>query len=168
MMTLTTITAATSLLFAMPLCLAANQPSVRVEPSHLEGPRQLAPQTAAAVVRDYLESWQGMAAALEQNSADLLDENFVGSAHDKLADTIHQQAAMGIHTRYQDLSHDLQIVFYSPEGLSIQLVDNVEYDEQVFLADKTLATKRMRARYVVVLTPSEVRWRVRVLQADRE
>lgn len=167
-MTLRTLTAALPL-FAMPLCLAAaNQPSVHVDPSHLQGPRQLAPQTAAAVVRDYLESWQSMAAALQQNSPNLLDANFVGTAHDKLADTVHEQAVMGIHTRYRDLSHDLQIVFYSPEGLSIQLIDNVEYDEQVFLPDKELAARRMHARYVVVLTPSEVRWRVRLFQADRE
>ena len=167
MMTLRTQMAA-FFIFAMPLCLAADQPSVRVEPPNVKGPRQLEKQTAAAVVRDYLESWQSMAAALEQNRADLLDADFVGTAHDKLADTIRKQAGMGIHTRYQDLSHNLQIVFYSPEGLSVQLVDNVEYDEQVFLRDKALTTQHMHARYVVVLTPSEVRWRVRVFQADPE
>jgi predicted PhzF superfamily epimerase YddE/YHI9 len=73
---------------------------------------------------------------------------------------------LGIHTRYLERSHDLQIVFYSPEGLSIQLTDTVEYEEQVLDHDKVLATKPIRKRYLVVLAPAEVRWRVRIFQAE--
>ena len=152
----------------MPIAVWADQPAVRVEPSTLQGPRQLQDQTAAAVVRDYLESWQSLSAALEQNRPDLLDRDFVGIAHDTLVDTVHAQATAGIHTRYVDHSHDLQIVFYSPDGLSIQLVDDVEYEQQVFDHDKLLTSQPVHARYIVVLTPSEVRWRVRVLQAEKE
>jgi hypothetical protein len=71
-------------------------------------------------------------------------------------------------TSYQDRSHDIQITFYSPEGLSVELVDNVEYDVQVSDKDKVVATQPVHARYVVVMTPTEVRWRVRVLQAATE
>ena len=80
----------------------------------------------------------------------------------------HRGATIAVFRRnsYQDRAHDLQIVFYSPEGLSIQIVDTVDYDEQVLDHDKVLATKLVRKRYVVVLTPSEVRWRVRVFQAE--
>jgi hypothetical protein len=85
-----------------------------------------------------------------------------------MAEAIQQQSAAGIHTRYQDKSHDLQIVFYSPEGLSIQLIDNVEYSVQVLNRDKVETTQQVRTRYVVVLTPTEVRWRVRVFQAQSE
>ena len=81
---------------------------------------------------------------------------------------MQQQAALGIKTRYHDRSHDLRIVFYSPEGLSIQLIDNVEYDEQVIDHDKVLTTQRVRARYIVVLTPAEVQWRVRIFQGEPE
>lgn len=109
-----------------------------------------------------------MKAALAQNRADLLSPDFVGGALDKLTSTVHSQIKAGIHTRYVDRSHDLQIVFYSPEGLSIQLVDNVEYDEQVYNGDTLLASQPVSARYIAVLTPSEVRWRVRVLQASHE
>jgi hypothetical protein len=144
---------------------AADQSAVRVEPTNLQGPRVLEKQTETAVVRDYLEAWKSFNTAFEQNRAALLDADFVGTAKDKLTDTIQQQSKIGIHTRYVDRSHDIQIVFYSPEGLSIQLVDQVEYDMQVFDHDKPLTTQRVRARYVAVLTPSEVRWRVRVLQA---
>jgi len=104
-------------------------------------------------------------AAFEQNRADLLDSSFVGTARDKVVETIRQQAALGICTRYQDRAHDIQIVFYSPEGLSLELTDKVEYDLEVLDHGKIKTTQRVSARYVIVLTPAEVGWRVRVFQA---
>lgn len=154
--------------FAAASGLGAAQAVVRVEPANLQGPRPLQEQTGKAAIRDYLQSWQSFKAALEQNRADLLDAEFVGTAKDKLTDTIQQQAALGIRTRYQDRAHDLQIVFYSPEGLSVELTDRVEYDVQVLDHDKVKSTQRVRVRYIVVLTPAEVRWRVRVFQAVPE
>ena len=145
--------------------VAAAQASVRVEPENLKGPRELQEQTKSAVIRDYIEAWQSFRTAMDQNRASLLSTDFVGTAKDKLADTIEQQTSAGIHTRYQDLSHDLQIVFYSPEGLSVELTDNVEYSMQVLDHDKVTATQRVSARYIVVMTPAEMRWRVRVFQA---
>jgi hypothetical protein len=153
---------------ALPFSASAQQPSVNVEQPQLQGSRPLEKQTEAAVVRDYLEAWQSFRSALDRNQPELLDSDFVGAARDKLADTIAEQAKLGIHTRYQDRSHDLQIVFYSPEGLSIQLIDNVEYDQQIIDHDKVLATQPVHARYIVVLTPAEVRWRVRIFQAATE
>ena len=153
------------------VCLAAApllgaQPDVRVEPAHLQGPRQLADQTATAVVKDYIESWESLRAALEQNRPELLDRDFVGGARDKLAETIQQQARLGLRTSYQDRSHDVQIVFYSPEGLSVELTDTVKYDLQVHQGDKVIASQPVTERYLVVLTPTEIRWRVRVLQGS--
>lgn len=165
MMTIKSMLVVFSIL-AMPGALLAAQPVVRVETPDLHGPRPLQDQTATAVVRDYLESWQSLTAALEQNRADLLDQDFVGTAKDKLTDTMHQQAALGIHTHYKDRAHDIRIVFYSPDGLSVQLIDNVVYDERVVDNQKVLTTQRARARYTVVLTPAETRWRVRIFQAD--
>jgi hypothetical protein len=154
--------------FALTFSLKADQPIVRLEPTNLQGPRVLNEQTQTAVIRDYLQAWQSVRTALEQNRPDLLNRDFVGTAKDKLADTIHDQVTSGISTRYLDRSHDLQIVFYSPEGLSVQLVDNVEYEVQVADHGKTQATQKMHARYVVVMTPAEVRWRVRVFQGGPE
>jgi hypothetical protein len=145
--------------------LAIAQASVHVQPSHLEGPRTLAEQTAKAVIQDYVESWQTLHNALDQNRADVLDQDFVGTAKDKFTQTILQQAKAGVRTNYQDRSHDVQITFYSPEGLSIELTDNVEYDQQILDHDKIVTTQHVTAKYVVVLTPSETRWRVRVFQA---
>ncbi len=155
-------------IFAVASVTAAAQATVRVEPTHLDGPRALAEQTEQGAIRDYLESWKTMRAALNQNQPALLNADFVGTAKDKLTQTIHEQAAAGIHTRYTDKAHDLQIVFYSPEGLSIQLQDTVDYEVQVFDHDKSLSIRQVHARYIVVLTPAEVRWRVRVLQADTQ
>jgi hypothetical protein len=144
------------------------RPDVRVKPPQLEGPRVLNDQTKEAVIRGYLEAWQNLRGALQQNRTDLLDRTFVGTAKDKLVDTIHDQVTTGISTRYLDRSHDLQIVFYSPEGLSVQLVDDVAYDVQLVDHGKTQATQREHARYIVVMTPAEVRWRVRVFQGTPE
>lgn len=155
-------------IFATGSMLAPAQAAVHVEPAHLDTPRPLAEQTQQGAIRDYLESWKAMRAALEQNRPGLLNTDFVGTAKDRLTDTIHQQAAAGIHTRYVDRSHDLEIVFYSPEGLSIELTDTVDYDVQVFDKDKQISTGQVHARYIVIMTPAEVRWRVRVLQAQSQ
>ena len=152
---------------AIPLSQApADEPSVRIEPPSLQGSRPLEKRTEQSVIRDYLESWKVMDSALSQNQASLLGADFVGTARDKLANTIDEQLKAGIHTHYQERSHDLQIVFYSPEGLSIQMTDTVEYDEQVMDHDKLLTSRPVRRRYLVVLSPSEVRWRVRILQSE--
>jgi len=151
-----------------PFVIARAQVTVHVEPAHLDSPRELAAQTEQGVIRDYLESWRTLQAALDQNNPGLLDRDFVGAAKDRLAETIQLQTGAGIHTRYEDRSHNLQIAFYSPEGLSIQLIDMVDYDVQVFDKDKQISTQQVHARYVVVMTPAEVRWRVRILQAANE
>jgi hypothetical protein len=143
---------------------ATAQPALRIEAANLQSSRPLQEQTGKAAIRDYLQSWQALSAALEQNQAALLDPDFVGAAKDTLTATIQQQAALGVSTRYQDRSHDLQLVFYSPEGLSIELTDNVEYDVQLLDQGRVKTTQHVSARYLIVLTPAEVRWRVRVFQ----
>lgn len=155
-------------LLASPFAVLGQKATVHVTPPNLHGPRELKDLTASAAVRDYLESWTSMQSALARNRVGLLDPYFVGTARDKLADTIHDQATLGIRTRYRTLRHNLQIVFYSPEGLSIQLIDNVQYDEQIFDHGNALPTQRVQARYIVVLTPAETRWRVRIFQAEQE
>ena len=156
-------------LAALPAVLWAQQPSVKVDPPNVHGSRPVEPTTKTAVVRDYLQSWLSMRRALNQNRPRDLDPDFVGTARTKLAQTIAQQVALGIHARYQDESHHLQIVFYSPNGVSIQLVDNVSYNEQVLdRKGHELASHRIHARYLVVLTPAATRWQVRIMQAGPE
>jgi hypothetical protein len=140
------------------------QATVHIGAANLQSSRPLQEQTGRAAIRDYLQSWQALTAALEQNRADLLDRDFVGTAKDALIATIQQQTALGISTHYQDRAHDIQIASYTPEGLSLELTDNVEYDVQLLEHGKVKATQHVSARYIIVLTPAEVRWRVRVFQ----
>jgi len=147
---------------------AADEPSVRVESTRSVGPRTLEKQTETAVVRDYIEAWRTMSAALERNRTDLLDADFIGTARQKLGDTVQEQSNLGIETHYRDTSHNLKLVFYSPEGMSLQLLDTVVYEVQVVDHGKVVSTQQTHARYVAVLTPTEVRWKVRVFQAEPE
>jgi len=142
------------------------QPSVRVEPAGSVGPRTMEKQTQTAVIRDYLLAWQCLSDALRQNRPELVDANFVGVAQQKLTGTIREQKKLGIQTVYQDRSHDISLVFYSPDGLSIELLDTVEYEVQIRDGEKLQGTQNIRSRYLAVLTPTEVRWKVRVLQAE--
>ena len=160
----TTLLAAVPVLAAL-LMSGAGQPAVRVAPMDSVGPRPVEKQTQSSVVRDYLQAWQTLDSALGGNRADLLDGYFVGVAKEKLADTIREQQNLGIETSYRDQSHDLQVVFYSPEGLSIHLLDNVEYDVEVRDHGKTVGTQHVRTRCVAVLTPTESKWKVRVFQS---
>jgi hypothetical protein len=146
----------------------ADQPSVHVNAPKLDGPRPLQEQTATAAVNNYLESWQSMSRALSQNRPELLDRDFIGAAKEKLTLTIREQMGAGSRTIYSDRSHDIQIKFYSPDGLSIQLADTVVYDVQLFDHDKAIGSRSVQARYIVVLTPTEVRWRVRIFQAQTQ
>lgn len=140
------------------------QSTVRVDATNLQAPRPLNEQTRTAVVRDYLEAWQNMGVALAQNQQALIDEDFVGIAKDGLTSRIQDQAALGISTKLHDRSHNIQLLFYSPDGLSVELADTTDYDIEVLSNGKRLATDPEHARYIVVLTPSEVRWRVRIFQ----
>jgi hypothetical protein len=149
-----------TLLFASP-----GQPTVRVAPMNSISPRPIEPQTEASVVQDYLKAWQMMGSALSQNRADLPEINFVGTAKKQLQDSIRQQLTLGIQTTYTEQSHDLRILFYSPEGLSIQLTDNVEFDVEVKDHGKSLGRQHIRTTYLVVLTPAESTWKVRVFQS---
>lgn len=153
---------------ALPLAAQAQQASVQVQPPDLHGSRELESLTATSVVRDYLESWKAFRTALDENQPHLLQQDFVGTALTKLSETVAEQSQLGLHTRYVDHSHRLQIVFYSPDGMSIQLIDHVDYDEQVMQGSTVVATQPVHARYLVVLTPSQVRWQVRVFQATKE
>lgn len=163
-MTLGRLTAALPLLLAA-ASLSAQQPTVQVAPGKPDGPRPLAEQTRAAVLRDYLQAWQAMDNAFRANQPAPLDAAFTGEARERLGEVITEQAALGVRSRYRDLAHDIRVLFYSPEGLSIELADDVSYEIELIGADnKPVATVHQTARYIAVLTPTEVRWKVRVLQ----
>ncbi len=148
------------------LLAAPAQPEVPKRSAEAVGPRMLEEQTRASVERDYLLAWQSLGRALSENRPDLLNEYFVGLAKDKLADTIREQQKSGIQTIYSEPTHDFTVVFYSPDGLSIQFVDSVEYRLEVRDHGRAVGSGEVRSRYVSVMTPTETKWKVRILQAE--
>jgi hypothetical protein len=106
-----------------------------------------------------------MGTAFDQNRPDVLQPYFVGVARDQLSNTIRDQQALGIQTLYRDQSHDIRVLFYSPEGLSIQLVDTVDLEVEVRDNGRTVGTQHVRTTYMVLLTPTESKWKVRIFQS---
>ena len=152
------------LILASFLFASSPQSGVHVAPMDSVGPRPIEPQTQSSIIRDYLAAWKTLNRTMNENRPDLLDAYFVGQAKQELADTVRQQKNAEIHTKYEDTSHNIRVVFYSPEGLSIQLIDDVEYEMQVRSGDGTVGTNHVQTRYVAVLTPTESKWKVRIFQ----
>jgi hypothetical protein len=142
------------------------QPTVRIEALDLHGSAVMERQTQAEVIRDYLEAWKSLNGALRENRPELLEEAFVGNAKEKLATTIEEQKQAGIQTTYRDRAHDITLVFHSPDDLSTQLVDKVEYEVEIKDQEKTQVSQHATSRFVAVLTPTELRWKVRILEAE--
>lgn len=147
---------------------AAPDPTVKVSLDPSFGPRTLEDRTQTAVVRDYIAAWKTMNTALSANDPGPLPGSFTGIAQEKLAGTIEQQKKLGLSSSYRDASHNIKLIFYSPEGLSIELVDEVEYDVQLQDHGKDGGTQHVHTHYVAVLTPTEVSWKVRIFQSSPE
>lgn len=143
--------------------LAGNTPAVTLDVQNAS-PRQVEDATEKAVARDYAAAWQVMASALGHNRADLLTANFIGTANDRLTETIQQQKKAGLHRRYVDRGHKVQAMFYSGEGSAMELHDTVQLQVQLLDGDKVVASQDVTAHYVVLMTAAENSWKVRVLQ----
>lgn len=120
--------------------------------------------TKTSIARDYAKAWYSLAQALEQNRANLIGNDFVGIAEEKLTAAVASQAKAGLRTRYIDHGHKLDVLFYSPEGLSIELRDTAQLERQLLDGEKVIHSEQVTAHYVSLMTPTEVRWKVRLLQ----
>ncbi len=136
----------------------------RVELSSSRGPRDVEDLTRQKIVHDYAAAWQTLAAGLEQNRAELLNDYFTGSAKKEFTQTIADQTGTAIHRHYVDHGHKLDALFYSPDGGVIQLQDDAEYEVQIYDGAKLLHGEKMTARFLVLMTPTADRWMVRLLQ----
>jgi hypothetical protein len=143
--------------------LAANVPAVTLD-VQTASPRQIEDATEKAVARDYAAAWQSMAQALDKNRADLLVPGFIGTANEKLAETIQQQKKAGLHVRYVDRGHKVQATFYSSEGSALELHDTAQLQVQLLDGDKVVSSHDVTAHYVVLMTAAENSWKVRLLQ----
>ena len=141
----------------------ANSPAVQLSAEGNAG-RPVEELTIKAVARDYAKAWHTLALALEQNRADLMANDFVGVAEEKFSAAVADQAKAGLRTRYVDRGHKVDVLFYSPEGLSIQLRDTAQLERQVLEGDKVIHSEQVTRHYIALMTPTEVRWKVRLLQ----
>jgi hypothetical protein len=143
---------------------AASAPSVSLNIASA-GPRQVEDTTERSVARDYAAAWQAMADALDQNRADLLAANFVGTADEKLTAGINDQRKTGLHQHIVDKGHKVDVVFYSPEGSAMELHDTAQLELQVMDGSKVIHSEDATVHYVALLTAAENSWKVRMLEA---
>lgn len=127
-------------------------------------PRDVEDQTQQSIVRDYGKAWQSLEQALENNRADALNANFVGYARDRWGATVSEQAKAGTSRRVQDRGHQLQVVFYSVEGSAMELRDTAQFEIQYLDGGKVVHSERVTSHYIVLMTPAENSWKVRILQ----
>ena len=106
-----------------------------------------------------------LAAVFDYNAHRITRDYFVGAAREQLAEAVADQQKTGLHSRYLDQRHKVDVVFYAPEGDVVELHDTVECQFQVFDGEKSIHNERAVLRYVVLMTPSADRWVVRQLQA---
>jgi hypothetical protein len=128
-------------------------------------PRQVEEQTEKAIVRDYSAAWAALGRALEQNRPDQLGDLWTGFARQNFITAIQQQKQSGLRIRYIDDTHNLNAVFYSPEGSALELRDTAQLRRQLLDGDTVVSSEDLTAHYLVVLTPTSDHWQVRILQS---
>jgi hypothetical protein len=157
------------LLLSSVLSLHAANSGVQVQlDTQKAGPRAVESLTERGILRDYRFAWASMAQALASNTFDPLEGPFSGQAKQWLRQTIASQQKSGLSRRYLDQSHQLEAVFYAPEGDVIELHDTAQYRLQIFDGDTTIHDEQVVVHYVVLMTPGADRWVIRQLQAVPE
>lgn len=143
---------------------ADSQPSFSLSVQNA-GPRSVEDTTQRSVARDYAAAWKAMTAALDQNRTDILAANFTGTASDKLIASVLEQRKSGLHQRILDKGHNVEAVFYSPEGSAMELHDTAQVQLQLMDGGNVIHSEDATLHYVVLLTAAENSWKVRVLEA---
>jgi hypothetical protein len=121
-------------------------------------------QTKDSITRDYGRAWQSLEQALEDNRPDLLNLDFVGYAQNEWSEALKAQSSSGLSRRIVDRGHHVQVIFYSPDGSAMQLRDTAQLEIQYRDGSKVLHSEKLSAQYLVLMTPAENSWKVRVLQ----
>jgi hypothetical protein len=147
--------------------LADTKPNIEVNFDNT-GPRQVEDTTQKAIVRDYSSAWQAVAAALASNNPAPLRQNFVGLALDQLSQRVKDQQSNGVKTRIIDHSHKVDAIFYSRDGSAMQLRDTASIETQVLEGDTVIYSDQAQIQYFAVMTSTEDRWKLRVLESSPE
>jgi len=157
---------AVAIAVAAPMLLAAAESgfAVVLDASQAQ-PRRVEETTVASIQRDYGNAWRAMAAAMEENRAGLLDNEFVGLAKEKLSKAITEQNQSGLKRRYIDRGHQLKVVFYSPDGSAMELHDTARLEIQLLDGDKVVHREEGTFHYLALMTPAQNSWKVRLLES---
>ncbi len=142
---------------------AAETPKVTFD-TQGAAPREVEEQTQQSIVRDYGKAWQTLAQALQTNHPELLTASFAGFARDDWEQAIKAQAKSGLSRKVVDHGHKLKVLFYSVEGSSMQLSDTAQLEIQYLDGSKVVHSEQVTAHYIVLVTPAENSWKVRLLQ----
>ena len=128
-------------------------------------PRRVEEQTRKAVVRDYGAAWVALGKALDQNRPDQLGDLWTGFARQQFVAAIVQQKESGLRVRYVDNGHQLDGIFYSPEGRALELRDTAQLQQELLDGDTVVQSQKVTAHFLVVMTPTADHWQVRILQS---
>lgn len=146
--------------------LAADSSSSNVKlDTTMAKPRAVEDLTRNALARDYGNAWLSLSDASESGSSSALDAYFVGSARKDLGDAVDGQRKRGLQTRFLSQEHNLQAVFYAPEGDVVELHDTAHCEVQILDGKKVLDDREVILQFVVLMTPGADRWVIRQLQA---
>jgi hypothetical protein len=160
------IVTAVVVLLASVLNLYAADPTAQVQLDIKKAvPRTVETLTERGILRDYRFAWMSMAQALEFNTVDPLEGPFAGEAKKWLREAVANQQRSGIIQRYMNQNHQLEAVFYAPEGDVMELHDTAEYQLQISDGGKQIHDEHVIVHYVVLMTPAADRWVIRQLQA---
>ena len=154
-------------LIAAVLLSASTEPAVRVAPMDSVGPRTMEAQTQASVIRDYLMAWQTMNATLTQTGRTCWMQCLSEKRKRSSARLFTSSCASELRQATCPSRTTSALCFIRRKELSIQLLDEVEYDVNVWKGEQFLGLEHVRARYVAVLSPSETRWKVRMFQGGQ-
>jgi len=143
---------------------AGTKPLVQLTVKNAQ-PREVEDVTQNAIVRDYALAWQAISTSLANNTLQPLNENFAGFALDKLTQRVKDQKQNGLTTRIIDHGHNVDAIFYSPDGAAIELKDTASIETQVLDGSTVIHSDQAQIQYYAVMTGAEDRWKVRVLES---
>jgi hypothetical protein len=145
--------------------LADTRPAVQLNTKNAQ-PREVEEVTQNAILRDYTLAWQAISTSLANNTAQPLKDNFAGFALDKLMQRVKDQKENGLTTRTIDRGHNVEAIFYSPDGAAIELKDTANIETQVLDGSTIIHSDQAQIHYYAVMTGAEDRWKVRVLESS--
>ena len=143
--------------------LADTKPAVQLNVKNAQ-PREVEDVTQNSVLRDYTLAWQAIGTSLANNTLQPLNENFSGFALDKLTQRVKDQKQQGITTKIVDRGHNVEAIFYSPDGSAIELKDTANIETQVLDGGTVIHSDQAQIHYYAIMTGAEDRWKVRVLE----